>query len=332
MRKVTIKDVAREAGVSIATVSRVINSIGFVSDEVKERVFTAARELQYLPNAIAKSLKQDKTNTIGVIIPDISNPFFMSISKGIEDIVYPQGYHLIFCSGNEDSKKEQQLLDIIWQRRVDAIVLVPSGDNEDMIEKIHSSGTPVILVDRKLQHIDIPLSLVAEDNFHAAYDLTNHLLQRKHERIGVINGPQNVSTGYDRYQGFARAMANAGKEINPQLIYDGDFTKQGGEKAVEYFLSCNQRPTAILSFSNMMSFGAILALNKNGISIPEEMLIASYGEVDAAQLLSSSGMIFVRQNPYEMGEKVGEIILENLKKDTEYKAGNYIFKPIIEEI
>ncbi|SFB11763.1 transcriptional regulator, LacI family [Lentibacillus halodurans] len=326
MKNVTIRDIANELGISIATVSRVLNDSGYASKEVKEQVFSMAEKLRYQPNAVARSLKNHRTNTIGIIIPDISNPYFMTISKGIEDSVREYGYHLIFMSGNENPVKEKKMLQVLIEKRVDALVLATSGKNEDVIRNIKESGVPIVLIDRKLREDSLGLDLVVEDNIKGAYDLTNYLLERGHHRIGVINGSLEVSTGFERYEGFRKAIHEKGLEANPELIFNGNFTKEDGINAVDYFLNLQNKPSAILSFNNTMAFGAIIQLTKNGYSVPHDMVVASFGEVEAAQILKPSSIITIKQSPYEMGLRAGEILLEHLL-DNAKELGKTIFDP-----
>ncbi len=325
MAKHTIKDVALEANVSTATVSRVINNRGFVSDDIKQRVFLAVKKLNYEPNAIARSLKQDKTNTIGVIIPDISNPYYMKISKGIEDIVQEKGYNLIFCSSNESSKKEDKLLQLLFEQRVDAIVLATAGDTQDRVSKINKAGVPIILVDRTFDMDGLRLDSVTENNFQSTYELTSYLLDQGHRSIGLVNGLLNVSTGKERYEGFKAALKDHGIEEDSKYVYNGSFTQEGGSMAVDYFLNFSKVPEAILSFNNIMTFGVLLELTKRGYTVPDDIVVASYGETEAFQLLKSSGIISVVHEPYEMGESVGNILLERL--DNKTGPINKVFKP-----
>jgi LacI family transcriptional regulator len=314
MSKATIKQVAAEAGVSTATISRVLNSSGYVSNEVKERVMIAVQKLHYQPNAIARSLKQDKSFTIGVVLPDISNPFFMTICRGLEDVVQEQGYHLLFCSSDENPDKEEQLLHLMAEKRVDAIVLATTGGNEELIIRLAASGIRFILVDRSLELPLLVADLVAEDDVYGAYELTKQLIAAGHSVIGVINGCMGVSTGKDRFIGYLQAVHEAGMEHHQPYGFDGKFTESGGREAVRYFLQMAAPPTALLSFNNKMTFGALLELTESGYDIPGDIAIASYGEVEAARLLKRSGIVYVDQKPYELGVKAGRTILQRLEK------------------
>jgi LacI family transcriptional regulator len=315
LNNVTIKDIAKEAGVSTATVSRVLSKNGYASDDVRDRVALAVKRLNYQPNAIARSLKKDRTNTIGVVIPDIANPYFMQISKGIEDTVYQSGYNLIFGSGDENSEKERKILKVLFEQRVDAIVLATSGENEDLVNQIREANVPIILVDRKIEDQLEKFDLVVEDNTEAAYQLTKNLIALGHTKIGVVNGSLNVSVGVERFEGYRKAMKEHTLSENPELVYNGHFTQEDGVNAVHYFSSLEEKPTAILSFNNAMTFGILLQLCQSGFEVSKDFVIASYGEVEAAKLLTQYDIVSANQFPYEMGISVGEILLDRLVKN-----------------
>jgi LacI family transcriptional regulator len=315
LSKMTIKEVAAAAGVSTATVSRALNESGYVSEEIKERVLSAVARLNYQPSAIARSLKQDKTYMIGIIVPDISNPYFMGISRGIEDVVGPGGFQLMFCSSDENPDKESRLLQLLHEKRVDAIVLATSGDNEPMVKRLLAAGVPIVLVDRKLElENGIRLDLVAEDNVEGAFRLTTKLLEDGHTRIGVVNGPTRVSTGRERYEGVIRALEEYGLPPKP-LIFNGDFSTEGGSRAVRKFMEADSKPTAIVSLNNCMSLGVLLEIVRSGLRIPDDIAVASFGEVEAGLLLKQPNLYFTNQHPYEMGLKAGEILLRRIRKD-----------------
>ncbi|CAM3824789.1 LacI family DNA-binding transcriptional regulator [Cohnella lubricantis] len=316
MAKATIKEVAAEAEVSTATVSRVLNDSGYVSDEIKERVMEAVAKLNYQPSAIARSLKQDKTFMIGVIVPDISNPYFMGISRGIEDVVGVEGFQLMFCSSDESPEKESRLLQLLQEKRVDAIVLATAGGNDEAIRSLAASGMPIVLVDRKLEDeaAGQTLDLVAEDNTEGASRLAAKLLEDGHVRIGVVNGPARVSTGRERYAGVLKAMKEFGLEPNP-LVYNGAFTTEDGIRAVRKFLQADSRPTAIVSLNNRMSLGVLLEIVRSGWRIPDDIAVASFGEVEAGSLLKNPGLYYIDQHPYDMGIKAGDILLKRIRKE-----------------
>lgn len=312
MEKVTIKEVAKESGVSTATVSRVVNDTGYVSEEIKDRVLETIKKLNYQPNAVARSLKQNKTNTIGVIIPDISNPYFMKIAKGIEDRTWDAGYNLLFSSSDGKLEKEYALLNLLVEQRVDAIILVTSSSENELAKKINRSGIPVVLIDRRLKDVESEFDLVEEDNVEGAYYLTEKIIQKGHSRIGVIAGSLQVSTGSDRYIGFTKALKDYNISIVEELIYIGDFTINSGQKAVDYFLGISDYPKAIISFNNLMTYGVLSSLFQKGFKVPRDFDVASYGETDIEMLLEPPGIVSISQQPYQMGIKAGDILIKRL--------------------
>ncbi|MCC3375374.1 LacI family DNA-binding transcriptional regulator [Cohnella sp. REN36] len=313
MSKATIKQVAAAADVSTATVSRVLNESGYVSDEVRERVMEAVDRLNYQPSAIARSLKQDKTFMIGVIVPDISNPYFMGISRGIEDVVGPEGFQLMFGSSDENPDKEERLLQLFQEKRVDAIVLATAGGNDGTVRRLADAGVPIVLVDRKLEEDDegAGLDLVAEDNAEGAFRLASQLLEDGHVRIGVVNGPARASTGRERYDGVLQALRAHGVTTEP-IVYNGEFSTEDGILAVRKFLAAEPRPTAVISLNNRMSLGVLLEIVRNGLRIPGDMAVASFGEVEAGSLLKEPGLYYIDQRPYEMGTRAGELLLRRI--------------------
>jgi len=306
---VNIKQVAREAGVSTATVSRVLNGTGYASEEARKRVMEAIERLNYRPSAIARSLKQDKTYTIGILVPDISNPYFMQISKGIEDVVHGEGYHLIFASTDEHPDKEAHLLNLFSEQRADVVVLAASFATERQLAQMVKSGIHVILVDRRLPDVSLELDMFLEDNAAASEQLTECLIRDGHERIAVIHGGTRISTSKERLDGYRRAMAARGLPVDERLLFDGRFSEEGGKRAVLEWMNLKERPTAILALNNAMAFGALLQLVESGVSIPDDMAVASFGEVEAARLLKGSNLWHMRQKPYQMGEEIGKRIL-----------------------
>jgi len=250
---------------------------------------------------------------IGVIVPDISNSYFMGISRGIEDVVGLQGFQLMFCSSDENPVKEARLLQMLYEKRVDAIVLATAGGNEETIRSLRDNGQPIVLIDRRLD-VQGEFDLIAEDNAHGAYLLTSQLLKSGHTRIGVVNGPVRASTGRERYSGVLQALQEYGVQEAP-LVYHGDFSTEGGVRAVRQFLQEGEPPTAIVSLNNLMSLGVLLELVRSGRRIPDDVAVVSFGEVEAGQLLNQPGLYYIDQNPYVMGSKAGEILLRRISKN-----------------
>lgn len=312
MNNPTIKDVAREAGVSTASVSRVLNKNGYTSNSMQEQVLSAAKKINYSVNDIAKSLKTNRTNTIGVLIPDISNPFFMRIAKGLEDAIKDTSYNLIFTSGSEDPKKEEKLLQLLIEKRVDGIILATAGLHKELLNNIILSKIPLVLVDRKIEGLINKCDYVVEDNFEGAYQLTKKLVDKGYSDIGLIAGILDVSTGIERLKGFESLMAERNITINPEYVFHGDYSEKSGEMAVKYFSKLSKPPTAILSLNNTMTVGVIKELLKNHSQNKEMFTIASYGYIELQEYIEKLQIYSVKQTPYKIGRTAGDLLLNRL--------------------
>lgn len=323
---VTIKDVAKHAEVSIATVSRVINKNYYVSPETSEKVLQAIDKLNYYPNSVARSLKNNSTLTIGFLVSDISNGYFISVIRAVEDIVSKENYNIIVCSTSDKMEEELVYLKLLMSKQVDGMVINTSGKNDDFIASL-SKQMPIVLLNRKISRNGFKGDLIDSDNTQGAYALTSHLLSLGHRKIGVINGNLAVSTGSERFSGFKKAMLEAGVEVDDgyQYRYDGDFTTDSGFKGAAKLMEMEDRPTAVLTMNNAMTIGAIKYFRANGIEIPGHVSVACYGNIDNIELMYIQPSI-VTLNPVTIGHKIGEFILERIKDD---KLSNreFIYSP-----
>lgn len=309
---ITIKDIAKHAGVSIATVSRVINDNYNVSQDIKDRVDQAINELNYYPNFVARSLKSDSTFTIGFVVSNISNKYFTSIAKALEDVVKKKGYNIIFCSTEHQKKKELDCLMLLMSRKIDGLLINTTGENDEFISTL-SQKIPVILLDRKISNAMFKGDCIVSNDIQGGYDLTQHLLSMGHRKIAVINGKLNVSTGSERFEGFRSAMSEVGIDVDNNYVYryDGDFTSESGYQAASKLMSLSERPTAIVSMNNEMTIGALRYFKSSNINVPEDISIASYGNMDNLDLMYIQPSV-VTLNLWSLGTKAGEMILERI--------------------
>ncbi|UUX33757.1 LacI family DNA-binding transcriptional regulator [Fundicoccus culcitae] len=308
MQNPTIKDIANKAGVSTASVSRVLNKTGYISEDLVEKVMKAVNELNYIPNNIAKSLKVQKTNTIGVIIQDISNPFFMKIAKGIEDVLRQTEYNLLITSGEDNREKEASLLRMFTEKRVDGLILALSENHEDMLSSASKSGIPILLVDREL-NLNLEVDKITENNYLSAYHLTEKIIKTGAKKIGVISGLPNVLIAQERYRGFVNCINDYGLPLTSDLIFEGDYSFDSGKDAINYFRSKNQLPDAIISLNNAMTNGAVTELLNQSIF---DIIIGSYGEIEFQEYLPGLKIFSVIQAPYHLGKLAGQIMLERV--------------------
>lgn len=309
MSKVTIKEVAERAKVSTATVSRVLNNNYPVSDEVRNEVLKVISELNYQPNGIARSLKINKTNLIGIIVADISNPFFMGVGKGIESVVSKEGYNLIFCSTDESPEKEVRLLNMIAEKKVDGIVISPSTTNSSIIKNIMGYGIKVVLVDRKVN--DINVDYIATDDFNGSFLLTESLIKKGHKDIAIINGNLDVSTAKERFDGYKAAMERYGLKIDKDFVLSGNYSTDIAFIETMKLIKKGKLPTALLSTNNSMAEGVMKAFKSEKIRIPEDISLASFGDITNQEFIEPK-ITCIKQKPFLMGQKAGELILDKL--------------------
>jgi LacI family transcriptional regulator len=311
LSKLTIKDIAREAGVSTATISRVLNNSGYVSHDVKQQVLEVIKKNKYQPNAIARSLKQEKSRSVGIVLPDMANPYFMKIARAIQHRCFEEGYHLLFIDTEENPEKEREALDFLSEKRIEALILAGTGANKDQIQAISDSGIHVILVDRRFA--GLKLDTVTEDNIYATKSAIAYLLEKKHERIGIIHGPQTISTAKERRQGAIFGLEEAGISLSPELMFEGDYTRDSGIKAIQQFSQLPDRPTAIFSSNNEMTFGIYLGLQELRIPL-DSVEVISFGNLEFSSLFQHK-LSVIMQSPQELGETVGHLLIRRLNGD-----------------
>ena len=306
----TIKDVAEKAGVGLSTVSRVISGGYPVSEEARHRVEAAIMELGYSPNAVARSLKSQKTMLIGVVVADISNPFYMQMIKGIEIVTEKQGYHIMISSSEEDPERERKTVGHFLDRQVDGIIVATCQTDGVALSRIKESGTPLVLVDRHVP--GIRFDAVLEDNVSNAYDITLHLIESGHKRISVVNGKTDVSTAFERYQGFLLAHTDSGLSVDERLILDG--SKGKAEEAVRQLLGTLEReewPTAVFATNNSRCETIIKVFMEMNIKVPDDISIISYGNIHNPWMYSVK-LTHVCQDVHRLGRKTAELLLEKL--------------------
>lgn len=325
MKSVTIKDVAKIAEVSIATVSKVLNNKGYVSKEAHQKVTDAIKQLNYQVNANARSLKAFKTNKVGVIVSDISNYYMMSIAKAIEDTIRPLNFHLLVMSHNEDEKTEYELLQLALEQRVDGLVLVPTGGNTEIIQYIKEQNIPVVIVDRKVTGIDC--DLIVDDNYFGSYESISYLHSLGHRRVGVIYGTTNMSLGQERLQGAVDALKDLNCLEDESLLVSGHFTEEGGYVATKELLFLSQHPTAIYCCNNTMTKGMLKVLHEQSINIPESISIISYGHLAQWELIQPS--LTIMTQPLKRIGLEAAVVLKNRLMSTEknFTPKKLVIKP-----
>jgi LacI family transcriptional regulator len=306
----TMNDVARAANVSIATVSHVINGTRFVSAERVDRVNAAMQELGYTPDATARSLRVGRTDTIGLVIPDNSNPFFAALARGIEEAGFEAGYTTILANSNERPDREHRYVSTLVSKRVDGLILSPSrGDHGTLSRLLQNARIPVVVVDRDaaLPNADV----VVYDNAGGSYEAARHLIELGHTSIGCVAGPADATTATDRVHGFRRALADAGLPLSDHAVVEADFHFSGGREATARLLATGDRFTALFAANDLMAAGAIRELADRGIAVPRDVSVIGYDDAPLAEMLSPA-LTTMRQSLDEMAHMAVSLLLSRM--------------------
>lgn len=312
----TIQHVAKRAGVAPITVSRVINKSGYVTQPVRERVEAAIAESGYVPNGLARSLRSRRTHTLALVLTDITNPFFTTVARGVEDAASDAGFMVILGNTDEAETKERQYLQMLLQRQVDGILLVPAGDATESLRVIQQQKTPVVVLDRRVGTTDV--DVVRCDSVGGAYQLGSLLASLGHRNIAVIAGPSKLSNSEDRVSGFQRSLAEAGLGHNvPGFhegiapVYYGTLTQESGYTMTQDALSAMPRPTAIFATNNFLAVGALNALHDAGLRVPEDVALVAFDDLLPA-FVPFPFLTVADQPAYEMGQKAVALLLKRL--------------------
>ena len=319
----TLHDVARAAGVSIATVSATINRTANVSPVLQEKVRQAVMELGYNPDAIARSLKTRTTRTLGLIISDISNPFFTAVIRGIEDVANERGYTLMLCNTDERPEKERAYVQLLQSRRVDGVIMAPVGKREDYEDLGRTMRAPVVFIDRRVPaHADA----VVVDNALGAREVVRYLLGLGHRRIGVIAGLPQISTSEERLAGYHQALREAGLTSDPALQKVGYSRLEGGYRAALDLLAMPDHPTAIFATNNLMVIGLMRAVAERGLRCPAAISVVGFDDFDWASVFQPR-LTTVAQPTYEMGVKAAQLLFSRLGEAREGERQEIILVP-----
>jgi LacI family transcriptional regulator len=320
-QKFTIKDVAKRAKVSTATVSRVLAGSDVVSESTRIRVLESVEALGYFPNQLGRSLRRRATNTIGLVVTDIQNPFFTSILRGVQDVF--QERHLVVLTTNSDEDPTQELLGlkILVSQGVRGLIFAPSRLDYSDLEYLFK-GLAVVAVDRIPENLYVDSVVV--DNVAGAKIATQHLIGLGHRRIGFIAGILRVTTGKDRLQGYLEAVQEAGLPKNDDLIQEGFFHQQGGFHAMDKLLNIQTPPTAVVSSNNLMTLGALQAIHERCMDIPDEIAIVGFDDMSWASSLQPP-LTVVSQPTYEIGRQAAFFIMDRFE-NPEIPARNLVLK------
>jgi DNA-binding LacI/PurR family transcriptional regulator len=308
---VGLKDVARAAGVSAATVSRVLAGSALVSEETRARVQQAVSALGYKPNRVAQRLRSTTghASLIGLIVPDIQNPFFAEMVRGVERVAERQGYMVFIGNSDEDAVRERRLLDLMRAESVAGIILPASSDIAQAVTELAAGGLPIVCVDRRVPRV--ALDTVIADNVHGARMAVDHLLRIGHRRVGYVGGRPELSTSRERLQGYQQALEEHGVPFDASLVREGDSRQAGGRQMTADLLRLPQPPTALLVGNNLMTLGALETIHLMGLRIPDDVAIVGYDDIPWA-LAFHPPLTAVRQPADEIGQRAAELLLQRI--------------------
>ena len=307
---VQIKDIAVDAGVSAATVSRVLNGSRAVNEDLRLRVLASVDRLGYQPNVVARSLRTGKSFVLGVIIPSITNPFFTYVARAVEDAALAAGYAATICSSDQDLDKERRYMDVLRNRMVDGVLIVVADMQRSDLTPLEQNGMPIVLVDRRLECDSC--DSVTVDTQRGAYHAVEHLLSVGYRRIALLGGPTGVSTALSKERGYRQALLDHGFPLNESLIVSGEYTEPQGYALGQTLLDLPQPPDAVLVANNQMTLGFVRLLRERGLRVPQEIAFIGFDDAPWASLVVPPVTV-IDQPTYDLGRRATELLLERIE-------------------
>ena len=304
----TIKDVAARAGISYTTVSHVVNATRPVSEQVRRKVEAAIAELGYVPSGVARSLRARATGTLGLLVPNASNPYFAELARGIEDHAERNGYSVILCNSDDDIDKQLRYLRVLLERRIDGLIVATVASDAAFAQALANLQVPLVLVDRSLEGVSADQLRV--DHEQGAYLATRHLLELGHRRIVCIGGPASTQVAQLRAAGYQRALDEAG--VAAQAVVDCPFTSPAGHAAAQMLLAAEPRPTAIFAGNDMIALGVLRAAAERGLQVPQQLSVVGFDDIEVSRYLHPA-LTTVGQCIGALGEQVAARLLERIR-------------------
>jgi LacI family transcriptional regulator len=308
----TLNDLATRLKVSTATISRALSKPEAVAPDTRKRVLEGVHRYGYQLNGIARSLRTQQTRTIGIIVPDIRNPFFSAIVKAAEDVARANDFTVLICNADEDGRNEEAAVRLFLDRQVSGVIHCSAGGNVELLAALQRKAIPMIDLDRRSGLKDV--DTIELDNALGAKLAADHLLSLGHKRIAMISGPHHLSNSRKRLNGFRRALRKAGVQLPKEYVEFGDFREASGRRAAEKLLSLEKRPTALFVANNEMTAGALSALREQKIRIPDEISLVGFDDARWAQF-SDPPLTIVAQPTSAMGKRSAELLLARIQKE-----------------
>jgi DNA-binding LacI/PurR family transcriptional regulator len=307
---VTVANVAQRAGVSAATAARVLSGSGYASEAARRAVLEAAKEIGYVPNHIARSLRTRRTMLAGLLIGDVENSFYSVIAKHVESVAKDAGYQIVLCNSNDDPETEKQYLRLLDGMRVDGLVITPTGGNQRHLRRLIEKGTVIVQIDRMVEGLNADAILL--DNEEGAMTAVSHLIAAGHTRIGILTGPPDVLTARDRLKGYERALREHGIPVREELIRAGSFLHEHASEAAAELLRSSPAPTAIFAANNVLAEGCFLCLNELSLTVPKDVSLVAFDDVAWMSMVRPQ-ITAVRQPVADMARSAAELLLRRLR-------------------
>ena len=320
----TIHDVARQAGLSVATVSRALSGRGYVSERSKVRVLAAVESLGYVPNGLARGLKTQRSGLVALLVPEIMNSFYTTLSRGVEDVANAHGLQVILGNTDESLAKERAYVDLMTSTRVEGVILAPAGDSRETLGVLAAQSVPTVLIDRTVPGYGG--DLVRGDSIAGAHDLTRHLLTLGHRRIALVNGHPDTSVAQERATGFRMALEEAQIPAHDCSISFGTWFADDAALRTGALLDAPATPTAILAANTFMAIGALRALRQRGLHVPDDVALACFDDIeDAAEI--EPFLTALAQPAYTMGEVAMRFLLDRISGEYDGAAREVVLPP-----
>ncbi len=306
----TIKDVAARAGVSAATVSRVLSGSLTVDATLRDRVHKVVAETGYTPNRVARGLRRQTSAVWGLVIADIQNPFFTGLVRGVEDVASATGHSVVLCNSDEDADKEAHYVNVLMAEQVGGLLVTPADERRTTFQAARAAGIPVVTVDRRVEHGTVDAVLV--DNHRAGREAVQHLLDSGAEDIAVVVGDDRITTARQRLDGARQALAAHHLRLPDERVLRASPTGRGAVELVQAALSRAPRPDAIFATNNQVTIASLLAVSRWGLRMPEDLLFVGFDDLPLAELYGS-GLTLVDQPTYDLGRRAAELLMERLQ-------------------
>lgn len=319
----TVADVAKKAGVSVSTAARVLSGRGYAADETRRLVLDAAKELGYVPNQIARSLRTRQTRMIGLLIGDVENSFYSTIARNVESVAKDAGYHVVLCNSDDDAETEREYLKLLEGMRVDALIVTPTLKNRPHLARLMDKGIVIVQMDRRVD--GLAADAIVVDNEAGAASAVAYLVDAGHTRIGILTGELEVPTASQRLAGFRRALIEHEIPVRDELIKTGSFHREHAIEDAAELIGVKPAPTAIFAANNILAEAALIALGQAGLRVPRDVSVVAFDDLPWMGMVAPA-VTTLRQPTADMARSAMELVLRRLREGLEGPPSTIVFR------